>query len=583
MVDRDTVDQIKQQLGLVAVLSRYITLTPSGKNYKGRCPFHKDDTPSLVVSPERGLWHCFGCNEGGDLLAFVMKIERLTFPEALERLAAEAGVLLPARGARGGARAESVAILAAAKTLYTKQLHNHGDAEQAREYLRSRGFSESSWDRFGIGYSLPSWDGLKASLAANFTAKQLLAAGLLSENKGRTYDRFRGRVMFPIFNVSGTPIAFGGRALKGEPKYLNSPATAGFDKGHHLYGLNWAREAIQASGTAVLVEGYTDVLSLHIAGIAEAIGGMGTALTEQQARLLARFGNRVILVYDRDAAGDAAALRGMGILRNTGVDVRVARLPAGEDPDSCVRKSGADEFRKSLEQAVSFQDFFLEALESRFDIRSSQGKSAVLDESKNVFTTLSSIPVREELATRIAELIGLSRDDVRRELDPRGVRRASVRDSVPHQATWQPDTVLLALVLRSRIPWSRIDDLVSPVAFPPSLRPLAEALADSAEGEIQASSDMIAQLPPEAVPTASELVLRPLPFDEENAKQVEKAVRDALARMVEVPTVERKLRELRQQMTDCVAAGDREQLDDLQRRYSVLIAERNRMAKGGKA
>jgi len=583
MVDRDTVDQIKQQLDLVAVLSRYITLTPSGKNYKGRCPFHKDDTPSLVVSPERGLWHCFGCNEGGDLLAFVMKIERLTFPEALERLAAEAGVSLPSRGSHGSKRAESQAILTAAKALFSEQLRDHHDAEEAREYLRSRGFDKESWTRFGLGYSLAKWDGLKAKLAGKFTAKQLLAAGLLSESKGRTYDRFRGRVMFPIHNISGVPVAFGGRALDGEPKYLNSPATAGFDKGHHLYGLDWAREAIQASGTAILVEGYTDVLSLHIAGIVEATGGMGTALTERQAQLLARFAGRVILVYDRDSAGDAAALRGMGILRNTGVDVHVARLPIGEDPDSCVRKSGADAFRMSLEQAVSFQDFFVEALGARFEIRTSRGKSAALEESKNVFKTLTSIPIREELATRIAELLGLSRDDVRRELDPRSVQRTTVRSSVPHEATWQPATVLLALVLRSRVPWSRIDDLVSSAVFPPSLRPLAEALSDSAGGEIQSSSDMIAQLPSEAAPTASELVLRPLPFDEENSKQVEKAVRDALARMVEAPAVERKLGELRQQMADCVASGDHEQLDRLQHRYSVLIVERNRMAKGGKA
>nr|MBN1858365.1 toprim domain-containing protein [Candidatus Bipolaricaulota bacterium] len=321
----------------------------------------------------------------------------------------------------------------------------------------------------------------------------------------------------------------------------------------------------------------------HLAGIIEAVGGMGTALTERQAQLLARFGNRVILVYDRDAAGDAAALRGMGILRNTGVEVRVARLPAGEDPDSCVRKTGTDGFRGSLEEAIAFQDFFVEALKNRFDVRTSRGKSAALEESKNIFQTLTNIPVREELATRIAELLGLSRDDVRRELDPRGVKRSSVRSSVPHQATWPPSTVLLALVLRSRIPWSRIDDLVSPSVFPPSLRPLAEALADSFEGEIQASSDIIAQLPPEAVPAASELVLRPLPFDEENAKQVEKAVHDALARMVEAPAVERKLGELRQQMADCVAKGDREQLDSLQHRYSLLIVERNRLAKGGKA
>ncbi len=583
MVDRDTVDQIKQHLDLVAVLSRYITLTPSGKNYKGRCPFHKDDTPSLVVSPERGLWHCFGCNEGGDLFAFVMKIERLTFPETLERLAAEAGVSLPRSGSRSNKRAESQAILAAATTLYAEQLHNHHDAEEVRAYLRSRGFGKASWDRFGLGYSLPRWDGLKAALGTKFTAKQLLAAGLLTESKGRTYDRFRGRVMFPIYNISGIPIAFGGRTLDGEPKYLNSPATAGFDKGQHLYGLHWAREAIQASGTAVLVEGYTDVLSLHIAGIIEAIGGMGTALTERQAQLLARFGTEVILVYDRDAAGDAAALRGMGILRNTGVEVRVARLPEGEDPDSCVREMGADGFRRFLEQAITFRDFFIEGLESRFDIRTPQGKSAALEESKNVFQTLTNIPVREELSTQIAELLGLSRDDVRRELDPRSVHRSTVRSSVPHQATWQPDTVLLALVLRSCIPWSRIDDLVSPAVFPPALRPLAEALADSAEGEIQASSDIIAQLPPEVVPTASELVLRPLPFDEENAEQVKKAVHDALARMVEAPAVERKLSELRQQMADCVANEDREQLDSLQRRYSALIVERNRLAKGGKA
>ncbi|MBE0634768.1 DNA primase, partial [Candidatus Bipolaricaulota bacterium] len=260
---RADVKELKARLDFVSIIARYVTLIKSGTGFKAKCPFHKDDTPSMTVSAEKGLWHCFGCGEGGDVIGFVMKIERLSFIETVRRLAEEVG--LSFEPAEDGARDELRALMADVANLFAKNLR--ADAgEKARDYLSNRGYPASCWTTYNLGYALPGWDNVKRTFSKQ-GEEILLKLGLLVQGDKGTYDRFRDRTIFPILDLSGRPVGFGGRTFEGEPKYLNSPQTPLFDKGRLVYGISWARERMSQTRVAVLVEGHTDVLSLHQADI----------------------------------------------------------------------------------------------------------------------------------------------------------------------------------------------------------------------------------------------------------------------------------------------------------------------------
>ena len=294
--DRAQIQEIKSRLDIAAIISRYVSLTPSGAGFKGKCPFHKDDTPSMTVSQEKGLWHCFGCGAGGDVIGFVMKIEHLSFAEALERLAQEAGVTLET--ASTGRRDEDRALIAEVAAYYAKNLRG-ASGKPARDYLLSRGYGEQEWEAFKLGFALPGWDNVKKQFS-KYGEDKLISLGLLVKGEKGIYDRFRNRTIFTILDASGRPVGFGGRAFEDQPKYLNSPQTALFDKGRLVYGISWSRDALSKTRTAVLVEGYTDVITLHQAGLRNAVGSMGTALTQGQAELMKRFVDEVIIAYDQD-------------------------------------------------------------------------------------------------------------------------------------------------------------------------------------------------------------------------------------------------------------------------------------------
>jgi len=570
--ERADVQQIKDRIDIVSVISRYVTLTKAGSSHKGRCPFHKDDTPSFWVSPEKGLWHCFGCGAGGDVIGFLMKIENIPFVEAAERLATEAGLSFAAHKA-DGSRDELYEINIAVSRWYIDNLTNSAAGRRGREYLIKRGYPEETWDRFGLGYAPPGWDHLRKRFAGKYGVKPLIDLGfLVSKDNGTTYDRFRDRVIFPILDLSGRPIAFGGRAFEGEPKYLNSPKTALFDKGNHLYGLSWARETMQKEGSAVLVEGYTDVISLHLAGITNAVGSMGTSLTQGQAHLLGRFVKEVVISYDRDTAGGMASLRGMQILRNHGLSVRVVRLPEGDDPDSLVRREGAERMHQLIDAAAAFHIFYIESLKERHNMASIAGKEAALEEAKPFFQGIRSIPLRHEITVRLAKLLNLSFHDVKRELSLG--RQANIEEAKEHH--WDAQQVILSLLLRGDVTWERVAALVSVEDFDPQYQPIVEKIAQT-RGQVDASS-MTTFLDEDSAREVSYLTLsEPLWSD------VEKALRDALERLVELPEIENKLKDLRGKMEDAERSDDHRHLDELQRAYSTLVAQRlSRRRRDGK-
>ncbi len=563
MIDsRMDVRAIKERIDIVSVISRYVSLTKSGSGYKGRCPFHKDDTPSFVVSREKGLWHCFGCGEGGDVIAFLMKIESISFVEAARQLATEAGVEFRPR--EDGVRERMREILAEAAAYFADNLRSP-TGRKARQYLRDRGYDDDTWERFGLGFALPGWENLKGELSKRYSVEELVELGLLVSGKEGTYDRFRDRTIFTIFDLSGRPIGFGGRAFAGEPKYLNSPKTPLFDKGRTLYGLSWAREGFAKEKRAVLVEGYTDVLTLHQAGLTNAVGSMGTSLTRGQAELLARFVDEVVIAYDRDAAGGAAALRGMQILGNSGLSVRVALLSEGDDPDSLVRRDGPDAMRAAVDDAVPFYRFYIQSLSAKFDLSTVTGKERALAEAGEFTRAIQSLPLKQEFVRELSDLLGLPVEGVSRELSRRGrSRHEETRLKEGSGRKWEPEEDLLVLLLRGDVPWDRVGGVISPEHFSEANRPIVEGLAAGA-----GIPELIESLDEESSRRASFYALAPVRFSD-----VERAVEDALARLVRLPAIEKRLAEIDAEISACERDGDLERWNELTREKVALLTEK---------
>ena len=397
--------EVKSKLSIVDVVGETVQLRKAGTTLKGLCPFHGEKTPSFVVTPARESWHCFGCGEGGDIFSFVMKQENLTFPEALKRLAAKAGIEIDERTSREDARkARQREVLEQAVAFYHVVLTSSKTGAAALEYLHGRGFTDETIEKFQLGWAPDGWDQMIKMLKSrrNVTEAELAEVGLTSQRQGGrgAYDKFRSRVIFPIRDVTGTAVGIGGRVLPGDPaaasatpattdghapKYLNSPATALFDKSRTLYLIERARAEMRRLDQAVLVEGYTDALMAHQAGFGNVVASLGTALTPAQVALIARYAREIVLAYDVDPAGQHAGsiggaelfhLIGSLAAEDTGVEitrVRVARLPEGKDPDEVIRDS-PDLWRESIRTAQPIVEFLIDYYGTAYDVRTPEGK-----------------------------------------------------------------------------------------------------------------------------------------------------------------------------------------------------------------
>ncbi len=345
-IPETTIQEVRDRIDIVDLIGRYLSLKPSGRNFVGLCPFHNEKTPSFNVSRERQIWHCFGCGEGGHVFAFLMRHENLTFPEAVRQLARECGVEIRDEHEAERGVAESLVLAnEVAQALYRKALAS-AEGEAARAYLERRGLDAATIERFGVGYAPDRWDAVAGALRARKISSEVgERAGLLAPRTGGgAYDRLRGRVTFPIQDVRGRFIGFGGRALAAgqEPKYLNTPETPIFRKREALFGFPMALEPMRRAGRAVVVEGYFDLVALHRAGVAETVATCGTALTPEHAKNLRRRAREVVLLFDGDAAGEKAVTRALEVLLPEGLRVRAARLPAGDDPDTYLEREGAE-------------------------------------------------------------------------------------------------------------------------------------------------------------------------------------------------------------------------------------------------
>lgn len=432
-ISRQQLDEIRDRVDIVDLIGSYIQLKRAGTAFKALCPFHREKTPSFTVSPTRQTFHCFGCGAGGDAFKFVMLHENVEFPEAIRLLAQRAGVVLQQDDAARGEDARKDVLYkmhAEAATFFQEILKQSRSAEAARDYLRERRLGPDLIDAFGIGYA-PSIDDLIRTWGSKrgYDDAALEQGGLLARDEsGRAYDRFRERVMFPVRDLSGRVIAFSGRILPGDPrgsKYLNSPETPIFRKSRVLYAMDRARKAMLDSRTAVLCEGQIDVIRCHASGVENAVAGLGTALTEEHARLLKRNADNVVLLMDADSAGQTSAIRSAGIFLQGELAVQVATLPPGEDPDSLVVKEGPEALQRIVRETIPLVSFQVRVLAGREDLRTEAGLRravrAVVETIRNAGPGVQ----QDQLFREASRELGFPEDKLRLEMDRLRGRPAS--------------------------------------------------------------------------------------------------------------------------------------------------------------
>jgi DNA primase len=420
-------DSFKQDLlnrvDIVDLVSRYVQLKKGGANYLGLCPFHGEKTPSFTVSPAKQFYHCFGCGVHGNAIGFQMEYAGMGYIDALKELAASVGMQVPElrprtpeEAARQGRETDLYEVMEKAMGFYRAELKN---SPQAVEYLKARGLTGEIAARFRIGYAPDDWQGLKAPFP-EYGDKALVECGLVIENEGKRYDRFRDRIMFPIHNARGVVIGFGGRVLgQGEPKYLNSPETALFEKGREVYGLIQAREAIRAAGRVLVVEGYMDVVALAQFGVGYAVATLGTATTPVHVTKLLKLADEVVFSFDGDAAGRKAAWRALEISLPLTADhkpIRFLFLPDGDDPDTYIRKNGQAAFERLVAAAQLLSEFLLGELRSAADLRSAEGRSSFLVAAKPHIQKITAPSLKLQLVKEIARLAGVTQEEAEKAL-----------------------------------------------------------------------------------------------------------------------------------------------------------------------
>ena len=444
-IPQSFIDEVKYRNKIEDVISSYVNLKRAGSNYQGLCPFHSEKTPSFTVFPNTETFHCFGCGAGGDVISFIMRAENLEYPGAVEFLAKRAGLEMPEEA--GGAKSETVKRsrmyeMNRAAALFFNRMLYAPESEPAREYLKKRGLSGAAVKRFGLGFAPNSFDALRTHMhSLGYGDDELKEAFLCgkSERTGGYFDYFRGRIIFPIIDNFSNVIAFGGRALgDGKPKYLNTSDTPVFKKSRNLFALNFARNACEDS--LILCEGYMDVIAVHMAGFPNAVATLGTALTTEQARLMAKYTKKVILSYDSDEAGVSAAKRAIPILTDAGLEVKMLRMEGAKDPDEYIKKFGAVRFKNLLDDSQGKLDYLCDSVLSKYDILIPEEKLKAADELCDVVCGIWSDVEREIYITRIAERLSVEAANLKRDVERR-MRQKKKADDVEMRRKMVSDTL----------------------------------------------------------------------------------------------------------------------------------------------
>lgn len=424
-IDERFLDELNARCDIVDIVSRYVSLKKKGSNYFGLCPFHNEKTPSFSVAPDKQMFYCFGCGKGGGPVRFIMDAEGLEFTDAVRFLAKEYHMEVPETGSSPQTRhlrERTLQALTEAARFFYAQLYSPQGA-QALEYFQKRRLSKKTMNNFGLGYAPDSFHALlDAMTQKGFTKEELEAAGLITRSPNGTYfDKFRNRVMFPIIDIRGDVIAFGGRVMDdSKPKYLNSPETIVFNKRRNLFAMNRAKKT--KSEYFLLAEGYMDVIALHQAGFDSAVASLGTSLTEEQARLLSRHTKTVIVCYDADTAGQSAAQRAIDILKKTGIRVKILKIPGAKDPDEFIKAKGPDAFRKLIEQSDNDVRYRIEAAKDKYDFTEDDQRILFLREAAGIIALLDSEVEQDVYTTSTAKLAGVTPEAFRQE-----VKQAKIR------------------------------------------------------------------------------------------------------------------------------------------------------------
>jgi DNA primase len=582
-IPEEIIDQIQTRSDIVEVISRYVPLKKAGRNYKAPCPFHREKTPSFIVSPDKQIYHCFGCGAGGNVFSFLMRQENIEFPEAVEMLAEKAGVALkrltPERREAASLAGELYRINELASQFFQGSLLQNASA---REYLSSRGLSDATIKSFRIGYAPDSWNSLIDFFKKKGVAEGLLEkAGLVIANeKGGHYDRFRKRIIFPIVDLKGRTLGFGGRVMDaGLPKYMNSPETAVYSKGRSLYGLNFSKDAIKKANYALVVEGYLDFLIPCQAGITNLVATLGTALTVDQIKMLKRFAKTAVMVYDPDEAGETASIRNLDLFISEDVNVYIAELPQGYDPDSYIKKFGAEDFIKVIKSSKNLFDYKIDKVSRRFNINTAHGKAAIAAEMLPTIARLNNAVLRFNMVKRLAEKLGVDEESIREELKKVKIdyseRQYLASAAAPaRKSSMSAEKMLVALMLEGGIFVDKIRERLAPEEFrDTSVQELVKAIFElKGKGKEITAARMISHMGNSG--SAAVLISEAVSLSEALGDK-DRALADCIA-WLKQENVKDRLRRLQQAIKAAHESKDEAQV-------AKLVVEYNALVKSGKA
>jgi len=571
------VEEVRAAADIVDVISEFVPLKKAGREYKANCPFHDERTPSFYVVPAKGFYKCFGCGKSGDVFSFVMERQGLDFVEAVKQVAGRAGVEV--REVKRSTEEEDpnrplFEINGFAQDWFRAQLLDESVGANARSYLEKRGIDAEVAERYGLGFAPDEWRGLRDAAGKHGLAEDLMVeVGMLgsSERSREPYDRFRGRIMFPIESVSGRVIAFGGRVLVGDgkdaPKYLNSPETPIYHKGRNLYGLSWARHWIRRAETALVVEGYMDVVSLAAHGFENVVAPLGTALTPEQAKLLSRYTTRVLLLFDSDAAGLKATFRAGDTLLEAGLHPAVVTLPLGEDPDTLVHAGGAEALEQYLDQAVDVLDRKLQILDEKNYFSSIERTRTAVDRLLPTMRAASDPALRDIYVSKVADRTGVRRETLEAELararSGPGAARVEAPTPAPRRAPPRlpkqgAERLLLLLMIKNPDYVERAGEHLGEGDFvDPAYRAIFQALLD--EPELRA--------PPESMDSVAAQRLQEILSDSEELAHAGRVFEESVAR-IRVTTLDRLSQDLDSRIEAAAGDGEKRNLIEEKQRVS---------------
>lgn len=584
MIPDDQVEEVRARADIVDIIGELVPLKKAGREYKANCPFHEERTPSFYVVPEKGFYKCFGCGKSGDVFSFVMERLGLDFVEAVKHVAGRSGVEVrevSRQREEEDPHRPLYELNAFAREWFRERLVDPATGGAAQAYLVGRGIDAETAERFGLGYAPDEWRALRDAAAKHGLDEELMVeVGLLArrERDNETYDRFRGRVIFPIEGVTGRVIAFGGRILEGSdkkdaPKYLNSPETPIYHKGRQLYGLSWARHHIRRDESAVVVEGYMDVVSLAAHGFENVVAPLGTAMTPEQAKLLGRYAQRIFLLFDSDAAGLKATFRAGDVLLEEGLHPAVVTLPPGEDPDTMVRKLGPAALKGHLDDAVDVLDRKLQILDEKDFFSSIERIRSAVDRLLPTLRAAADPALRDIYVSKVADRTGVRRETLEAELrKPAGPGRTVRSEAPPPSPTPSPklprlgaERTLLVLMTKNADYVERVSERLGTEDFvDPSYRAIFQALLDDPE----------LRAPPSAMDPVAVQRLQEILDDPEEIGHAGRVFDDALAR-IRVATLGRRIQEVERRMEK---TADEDQKQALMEEKARLSRERRELA-----